>query len=112
MFVAPTGDVYVAEDPGDLQIVALTPSGGVHPLVQVVGHLGSEITGPALSPDGKRLYFSSQRSPGTTFEVTGPFMAGMGFLNIGRIGQLLLIGALAAAGVAALFRVWRRRAGH
>ena len=34
---------------------------------------GSEITGPAFSPDGRRLYFSSQRNPGTTYEVTGPW---------------------------------------
>ncbi|HBV22011.1 MAG TPA: hypothetical protein DEF07_09880, partial [Nitrosomonas sp.] len=38
-----------------------------------------EITGPAFSPDGSRLYFSSQRGisgkpeDGITFEITGPF---------------------------------------
>jgi len=73
VLATPGGDVYVAEDPGDLQIVALKPSGEVEPIVQVTGQMGSEITGPALSPDGKRLYFSSQRLPGTTYEVTGPF---------------------------------------
>ncbi|MCH2172019.1 PhoX family protein [Myxococcota bacterium] len=109
VFVAPSGDVYVAEDPGDLQVVALTPEGGVHPLVQVVGHKGSEITGPALSPDGSRLYFSSQRKPGMTFEVTGPFMAGMGAFPVGPMGQWLLVGALAAMGVGTLFRAWRSR---
>lgn len=49
-------------------------------------HTGSEITGPCFSPDGTRLYFSSQRggrapapdgAPGAgfgiTYEVTGPF---------------------------------------
>ena len=74
-YVLPTpgGDVYVAEDPGDLQIVALRRSGEVEPIVQVTGQMGSEVTGPALSPDGTRLYFSSQRLPGTTYEVTGPF---------------------------------------
>jgi hypothetical protein len=73
VFAAPNGDVYVAEDPGDLQIVALTPGGELRPMVQVVGHFGSELTGPALSPDGRRLYFSSQRFPGTTYEIQGPF---------------------------------------
>lgn len=73
VYAAPSGDVYVAEDPGDLQIVVLTRSGQVKPVVQVLGQVGSEITGPALDPSGTRLYFSSQRFPGTTYEVTGPF---------------------------------------
>lgn len=74
VYVTPTGDVYVAEDGGNLQIVALTPSGGVLPVVQLDAS-GTELTGPALSPDGRRLYFSEQRDPGRTFEVTGPFAA-------------------------------------
>ena len=80
VFAGPNGDVYVAEDDGNLQIVALTPSGNVVPIVQVTGQTGTEITGPALDPSGTRLYFSSQRGPaaggrawGLTFEVTGPF---------------------------------------
>ncbi len=72
--VSPLGDVYVAEDPGNLQIVALTAAGDVKPVVQITGQTGTEVTGPALSPDGSRLYFSSQRSPGTTYEVAGPFV--------------------------------------
>ena len=53
--------------------------GSVIPLLRVTGHAGSELTGPAFSPDGSRLYFSSQRGPGVnggsgiTYEVTGPF---------------------------------------
>ena len=80
VYVSSFGDVYVAEDPGDLEIVALTPTGGVVPVLQVTGQSGTEITGPALSPDGTRLYFSSQRGPGpagnagVTYEVTGPFL--------------------------------------
>lgn len=66
------GIVYVAEDPGDQQLVALLPDGRAIPLVQVTGQPASEITGPALSPDGARLYLSSQR-PGTTYEIEGPF---------------------------------------
>jgi len=75
VFAGPNGDVYVAEDSGNLQIVALTPSGNVVPVIQLVGVSGTEITGPALDPSGTRLYFSSQRNPGQTFEVTGPFLA-------------------------------------
>ena len=57
-----------------MEIVALTLSGAVRPVVRVVGTSGSEITGPALSPDGQRLYFSSQRNPGRTYEVSGPWL--------------------------------------
>jgi hypothetical protein len=69
------GDVLVAEDGDDMQVIAILPDGTLKPLLQVEGHDGSEITGPAFDPSGKRLYFSSQRGPsnGTTFEVTGPF---------------------------------------
>ena len=82
--VSPRGDVLVAEDGDDMQICVLA-GGAVYPLLQVTGHEGSEVAGPAFSPDGRRLYFSSQRGrkptgpdtsalrPGVTFEVTGPF---------------------------------------
>jgi hypothetical protein len=69
------GDVLVAEDGGDMQIVAILPDGELKALVQVPGHTSSEITGPAFDPSGTRLYFSSQRgeSLGVTYEVRGPF---------------------------------------
>ncbi len=72
------GELLVAEDKGAMQIVALT-AGKIVPVLQVMGHDNSEITGPAFSPDGSRLYFSSQRGKtgriedGVTFEITGPF---------------------------------------
>ena len=75
--VSQSGDIYVAEDGGDLQIVVLDNQGGLYPIVQLQGHEQSEITGVAFSPDGKRLYFSSQRGTagrsenGVTYEVTG-----------------------------------------
>jgi secreted PhoX family phosphatase len=97
----------VAEDPGDLQIVALTASGGVRPIVQVTGTPGSEITGPAFSPDGTRLYFSSQRSPGRTYEVTGPFAPPPEIPSLGPGWGALLTAALGVAGALAL---WRTRA--
>ena len=75
-----SGDIYVAEDDDDLQLVLLASGQGERiaaPFLQLIGHGGSEITGPAFSPDGTRLYFSSQRGRdgknGMTFEVTGPF---------------------------------------
>ncbi|WP_223645631.1 alkaline phosphatase PhoX [Corallococcus sp. EGB] len=77
--VARSGDIYVAEDGGNLELCLITPDRVVAPFLQLVGHNASEITGPAFSPDGKRLYFSSQRGTtgasgnGITFEVTGPF---------------------------------------
>lgn len=78
--VTPGGDILVCEDGGDMQVVAITPSGAVVPLVQIMGHVSSEVTGIALDPHRRRLYFSSQRgetsSPfdgGITYEVTGPW---------------------------------------
>jgi hypothetical protein len=63
--------------------VAITGEGDVVPVVQIVAEplpadaAPSEITGPVFSPDGTRLYFSSQRGgdpqTGITYEVTGPF---------------------------------------
>lgn len=73
------GDLYVAEDGGNMEICLIEPSGRVSPFLRISGQSSSEITGPAFSPDGSRLYFSSQRgttgssSGGITYEVTGPF---------------------------------------
>ena len=73
------GTYLVAEDGDDMQIVILTAEGEVFPLLQLLGQDESEITGPAFSPDGSRLYFSSQLgstghpADGITYEVTGPF---------------------------------------
>jgi secreted PhoX family phosphatase len=96
-----TGDIYVGEDADDLQLVLLADGERnrvAAPFVQLIGHgpgetgapgqdpnvvtssswkPGSEITGLAFSPDGTRLYMTSQRGldgvHGMTFEVTGPF---------------------------------------
>ncbi|MFF4171930.1 alkaline phosphatase PhoX [Streptomyces sp. NPDC001744] len=76
-----SGDLYVAEDGGNMEICLITPDDVVAPFLRINGQSGSEITGPAFSPDGRRLYFSSQRgtsgssSGGITYEVTGPFRA-------------------------------------
>jgi len=73
--VSAAGEVLVSEDGGDLQLVLLTDTGTVAPLLQIEGHEGSELTGPAFSPGGDRLYVSSQRGNrlGITYEVRGPF---------------------------------------
>ncbi|GAA2132077.1 hypothetical protein GCM10009802_40340 [Streptomyces synnematoformans] len=74
-----SGDLYVAEDGGTMEICLITPDDVVAPFLRVEGQGRSEITGPAFTPDGTRLYFSSQRgttgssSGGITYEVTGPF---------------------------------------
>lgn len=74
-----SGDLFVAEDGDDLQLVLLGDVNGQRiatPFMQLEGHSGSEVAGNAFSPDGTRLYFSSQRGTngaGMTFEVTGPF---------------------------------------
>ena len=90
---AGNGDLYVAEDGGNMEVVLITADGVVAPFVRIVGagHDGSEVTGPSFNPNRDRLYFSSQRGPstktlgdalpgvnggtgiGVTFEVTGPF---------------------------------------
>ncbi|WP_081236764.1 alkaline phosphatase PhoX [Streptomyces viridosporus] len=74
-----SGDLFVAEDGGTMEICVITPDDVVAPFLRIDGQSGSEITGPAFSPDGTRLYFSSQRgtsgspSGGITYEVRGPF---------------------------------------
>ena len=81
LWVTPAGDLLVAEDGGNMETIAITPDGRLVPIVQVMGHPSSEITGPALDPYRRRLYFSSQRgasgnllgADGVTYEISGPF---------------------------------------
>jgi len=89
-----SGDLYVAEDGGNMELVMITAEGAVAPFARIPGaaHVASEVTGPCFNPAGDRLYFSSQRGPtpkpmseivpgvaisdklgGITYEVTGPF---------------------------------------
>jgi secreted PhoX family phosphatase len=68
-----TNRVFVAEDGGNMEIVGLdVATGATYPIIRY-DVTGSEIAGPAFSPDGTRLYFSSQSNPGETFEVAGPW---------------------------------------
>ena len=87
-----SGDIYVAEDAGNMELVIITPEGEVAPFVRLVDQETSEMTGPVFNPRRDRLYFSSQRAPsprpineinpamdsvepfgGRTYEITGPF---------------------------------------
>jgi hypothetical protein len=77
LVMAPTGDLFVCEDGGNLEIVVLTWDRQVAPFLRVEGQAGSELTGAAFDPANRRLYFSSQRGgsgTGITYEVSGPFM--------------------------------------
>lgn len=72
------GDLFVAEDGGNMELVVIEPGGATSVFLRVLNQTGSELTGPAFDPSGTRLYFSSQRGPdgagsGVTYEVTGPF---------------------------------------
>ncbi len=73
----PSGELFVAEDGGNMELVVLTRELRAAAVVRVLGQPGSEITGPAFDPSGRRLYFSSQRAGpmglGITYEVAGPF---------------------------------------
>lgn len=78
VIVSRSGDLFVAEDGGDMELCTITPNRVLSPFLRLTGHEGSEITGPAFNPAGDRLYFSSQRGVarngiGVTFEVSGPF---------------------------------------
>jgi hypothetical protein len=72
----PEGDIMVAEDGGNMELVLLTPHQAALPLLRVENQSHSELAGPAFDPSGRRLYFSSQRGfdgRGITYEVRGPF---------------------------------------
>jgi secreted PhoX family phosphatase len=89
--VSPSGDIYVCEDgPDPSELVLIGTVGGVRQVTQflrVADHTGTELTGPAFTPDGSRLYVSSQRGPapggnrGLTYEITGPFRSVAGFAH-------------------------------
>ena len=76
-----SGSLLIAEDGGDMEVVMLRPDNTAVSVIRLPGQDGSEVAGPCFSPDGQRLYFSSQRAAvgalglplGVTYEVTGPF---------------------------------------
>lgn len=75
--MTPFGEVLVAEDGGDMQVVVVYPDGAQVPLLQIVGQDQSEIAGIAFSPDGRRMYFTSNRSAPSPLGGFGP---GLGML--------------------------------
>jgi hypothetical protein len=74
-----TGNLYVCEDAGDMEVVLITPDGHADPFLRFVDQEGSEVTGAAFDPSGTRLIVNSQRAPtpptfdGRTYMITGPF---------------------------------------
>ncbi len=73
--VTPQGDVLVAEDGGSMQVVVILPDRTLKPLLQIVGQDASEVAGISFTPDGRRMYFTSDRGgplPG------GGYGAGLG----------------------------------
>ncbi|HEY8218147.1 MAG TPA: alkaline phosphatase PhoX [Acidimicrobiia bacterium] len=81
-----SGDLFVAEDGGNLELCVISRPGRsgasvVASFARVAGPPRSEITGPAFTRAGNRLYFSSQRGTigsrdgaGITYEIRGPFV--------------------------------------
>ncbi|MEY4581455.1 MAG: hypothetical protein RL701_6158 [Pseudomonadota bacterium] len=78
--ISPAGDVLVAEDGTAMRLAIMINNQPAKLLMQITRG-DSEITGPAFTRDGSRLYFSSQRGPGgatgatlsgTTYELTIP----------------------------------------
>ena len=74
--VSAGGHLLVAEHGGNMKLCVIRPDRRVEVRLQVVGQDDPELTGPAFSPDGRRLYFSSPRGGplklGITYEVTLP----------------------------------------
>jgi hypothetical protein len=87
---APSGNLMVCEDGGDMEVVSVTPDGHADPILRFVGHERSEVTGAAFDPSWTRLIVNSQRAPtpktldevvrdgvewplGRTYLISGPF---------------------------------------
>ncbi|MDZ4299136.1 MAG: DUF839 domain-containing protein [Moraxellaceae bacterium] len=79
------GEMVVVEDGGDMRAMVLLPDGVTIPLLRLPGDPAqTEVTGPAFSPDGRRIYVSNQRAlrngktapfgaGGVVYEITMPF---------------------------------------
>ena len=73
------GDLYVAEDGGNMEICLITPNDTISRSCVSVARDPRRSPVRPSTPPGNRLYFSSQRgtsgssSGGITYCVTGPF---------------------------------------
>lgn len=77
--------MVVVEDGGDMRAMVLLPDRRTIPLLRLPGDPDvTEVTGPAFSPDGQRIYVSSQRAlrngapasfgtGGVVYEISMPF---------------------------------------
>jgi len=76
--VTALGEVIAVEDGGNLEVGIVRTDGTSQAIARLEGHDDSETTGVAFSPDGRRMYFSSQRgatgdsADGVTFEILLP----------------------------------------
>jgi len=74
------GTIIVAEDGGNMEIVAIYKNNISRPILRIIGQSSSEIAGPAFTKDMQKLYFSSQRGKtgmdtgGITYVVEGNFL--------------------------------------
>jgi secreted PhoX family phosphatase len=76
---SPAGELFVCEDLAteEIHVGVLARSGEVSRFLAVTGreHDGSELTGVAFDPSGRRMYLASQRAAGAgaVYEITGSF---------------------------------------
>lgn len=107
--VSPAGDILVAEDlvqsGRGARIMVLIPNRPSKILVDCRQE-GSEICGPAFSPDGSRLYFSSQRGPNVAgLQVLFNTLSELAIVGDALNEVLGFIGGIPGSGTGATYEV-------